>query len=170
VATLQQLIESTKELRKKFNKAKPCQLRKVFLVPMSNQIAVNARFDRTTDKFLYHEVLIIFKDISIDPERNEEHPVGFEVLPERWMYTERPSLTETDVGVVCSCSDYFYTWWKWNRGAKAYIGGLNMPPYQRKTAAPPVGRPYKNPSQKPGVCKHIAFTVQKLAETKWMRQ
>lgn len=168
--TLQDLITSRKQLRKNIPAANPCQLKRPFLVPLTRDIVVPAIFEAKTDKKgLKHNVVIMFRNLSIEMERDDDHPMGFEVLPDQWLYVERPSLSKTDIGVVCTCSDYYFTWWKWNKEKKAYIGGPNMPAYQRKTPPPPKGYPYKNPDHVPGVCKHILYTTLKISEI-WLRR
>lgn len=201
MVTLKDLALYRQELRKDIPRANPCQLKKVFFLPVTNIIAIHAQFDRLTDKpsrhaterqrllklstddpslqdsithhFRHvqsnapHLTLLVFKDIDVENEKSPKMPIGFEVLPGRRLYTTRPSFSKTNVNVCCTCSDYFFTWWKWNREIDAFAG-VNMQKYQRITDPPPKGRPYKNPAHKPGVCKHILSTVNKLSSTQWL--
>jgi hypothetical protein len=64
---------------------------------------------------------------------------------------------KSPVKVRCSCHDHYFTWgiWNFNNDAKPR-------PYKRLTPAPPVGYPYRNPKQLPGICKHIRNAVTRL--------
>lgn len=166
MATLRELIASREKLRNNVPNCKPCQIRKYIPDPVHNAIAISAKFDSMKGGGHY-AVLMVFKELDIERERDELHPIGIEILPGQWGFFERPSASGTRVGVVCTCPDYYFTWWKWNKNNGAFAS-VNMPAYQRTTPKPPVGRPYKNPNQEMGVCKHIIAMGDKLLEGNWL--
>lgn len=64
--------------------------------------------------------------------------------------------TKAQVRVACSCLDFHYRFAVWNYNDGSLIG--DKPPlYQRKTDRPPV-----NPTQTPGLCKHLIRVVDRL--------
>ena len=63
--------------------------------------------------------------------------------------------------VRCNCPDFQFRFAWEDRGKQALYGG---PPksYVRKTPDPPIGRPYVNPEQIPGICKHLYDFAKQL--------
>ena len=76
---------------------------------------------------------------------------------------DKPVLGTSRAMVRCSCDSYFFYFAYPNKKAKALLGG-RLKTYQRKTPPPPKGRPYKNPSNIPGLCKHLIFLSKFLQE------
>lgn len=66
------------------------------------------------------------------------------------------SASNNDCKVLCGCLDFYYTfaWYDYNRDA---LIGNPPKPYQK---VPGSNRPPRNPTNAPGICKHI----MKLAE------
>lgn len=66
------------------------------------------------------------------------------------------SASRNDCKVLCGCLDFYYTfaWYDYNRDA---LIGKPPKPYQK---VPGSNRPPRNPTNAPGICKH----VMKLAE------
>ena len=59
-----------------------------------------------------------------------------------------------DVELSCTCMDYAWRFWMQNFQQDTQFGkGPN--PYRRKTPPPPDGRPYANPEEVAGMCKHL---------------
>lgn len=67
-------------------------------------------------------------------------------------------LNDTNVKVRCSCLDFHYRFATWNFNDQSLVGP-KPPPYTKTSNRPPV-----NPSQSPGVCKHILKVVDDLKQ------
>lgn len=58
--------------------------------------------------------------------------------------------------VVKNCKDFIMSW-AYEDFRTGNLWGPPPKPYIRKTPAPPMGRPYRNPNHYPGYCKHIYY-------------
>jgi len=74
-------------------------------------------------------------------------------------YLEQPSLTESDVLVRCNCADFF---WRFN-----YFDHLDRSLYGRKRGSyeAKLNPGSANPSELPGMCKHLMKMAHTLAES-----
>jgi len=108
-----------------------------------------------------------------------------------WYY-EKPSVNLNPVSLKCECDAYRFYWEKWNADNNANIGpyrkydakkidrenGVNTrgvpyytlaPGYVRKTPAPPEGRPFLNPGELMGYCKHLNSLLLLLKKANYIR-
>jgi hypothetical protein len=72
---------------------------------------------------------------------------------------ELPSWTKTPVRVACSCKAQYFYFAKPNELGDAHARG-RVKPYV--PVSPPSGRPPLNPSNIPGMCKHLLAYAQAL--------
>jgi hypothetical protein len=166
VATLKSLLLSTKDYRKHVNPTNPFSITKVQPVPgaPSGQLIIQAEFDPLTDVKRYvHYTSIVFNGMSIINQRDEEHPFGIQVFKNYAVWSSKPSFDRTPVQVECTCSDYYYTWWAWNK--EQFANMQDFPRYIRKGPKPEDGGlPYRNPDHIAGLCKHLISVSSHLAE------
>lgn len=69
----------------------------------------------------------------------------------------KPKISKDKCSVTCGCDNYYYMWWFGNKKVKANEG-KSYPLYKRQTK----DRPEVNPSNIPGLCKHLVYIVQEL--------
>lgn len=69
-----------------------------------------------------------------------------------------------DVELGCTCLDYAWRFWMQNYQKDVQFG-QGPSPYRRKTPPPPQGRPYANPMEVTGMCKHLIALSQSLEKT-----
>lgn len=82
-------------------------------------------------------------------------------------YFKKPAIDINPVRIRCSCLDFVH------RGMyEAYKNGIlyggPFRHYQRKTPAPPEGRPYANPMHVPMMCKHIYACITRSITEGWI--
>lgn len=168
--TLQDLILSAEEARPNFAanlKTGAFSIERLGALPMANILLCHARFNAISDETRSsYETLIAFHNIKMQQKSDSDHPFGIEVLGQvRW--ATRPVINKTPVKVTCSCADFYFMWWKWNSNTNA-LAGPDFDKYERKTPDPPVGRPYKNPGQHEGLCKHLVVLTRELVQEKFV--
>ena len=78
-------------------------------------------------------------------------------------WVEQPTLSQSQVRVACSCSDYYYTFGLWNYNEGGHFGRKPRA-YIRKTTT----YPERNPNHLPGICKHIWHLTDTLIQNGWL--
>lgn len=68
------------------------------------------------------------------------------------------NLFDSNCKVNCNCMDFYWRFATWNAGDGA-LDGKAPPPYVKKTDRPPV-----NPSQSPGLCKHLIAVFDRMEQ------
>lgn len=68
------------------------------------------------------------------------------------------------VELSCTCMDYAWRFWMQNYQKDTQFG-QGPGPYRRKTPPPPEGRPYANPMEVTGMCKHLIKLSDELQKT-----
>lgn len=155
------------------------------------EFKANVESERTSPKSLpRYTVKIVFYGIEFTKTRKEGF-IPIKVGNTLWYY-EKPSARLHQVAIKCECDAYRFYWEKWNYDNKANIGqyrrydarkidkenGVDTrgvtyytlaPGYIRKTPAPPEGRPYLNPKELLGYCKHIHNLLLALKEADYIR-
>lgn len=156
MATLQQLLRSTGALRTNVNPTADFGVSKLLPIPPSGALVVQGRFTALTDRkhMKFYEPTIIFLGIEYTNKKDGQHPKSVEVTPGAVLFYNQPSLTRSDCMVVCQCMDYKFTWGYYNRQEGSDIMKYDYS-YTRKTPPPPEGYPYRNPTESPGLCKHL---------------
>jgi hypothetical protein len=127
------------------------------------QLYINSQA-RSSDGSRIYKASIVFKglpakkdmeDTFILPYSSKGHGVDF--------YIKQPT-SSTEVMLRCQCPDYYFMWEFWNKQRKALLGPHKK--YVRLTPPPPDGRPFVNPSEAPGCCKHLLAMIKMLTENK----
>ena len=145
------LVKMTANLRRDFNKASFVGIRKMAPFPVTNSFAIQARFNALTDsERSYYDTVIVFHHLNFGPKQTKELPLEIEPISDKVLYMERPSLSDSNISctVICTCADYFWTWWYHNRHkARAHAWGDLPEPVEvtgrstRKTDHKPYGSP-----------------------------
>lgn len=188
-ATLDGLIRSRSKLRgSKYNPVSMVGVRKVVANPMTNSFAVQARFNSLTDPEVPHyDTVIVFHLVQFVRKKDKDHPFEVQITNKDTLYMERPSKGQTICTVTCTCADYFWTWWFFNKNKeRAHAWGDLADPSEitGRTTRVTDGRPYgsapgkiakdkgidprRNPKSVPGVCKHIYNLGMFLSNKGWM--
>lgn len=108
-----------------------------------------------------HREIIAFQDCNIleansapsDEEKNKYFQINYKG---DIYWIEKINLDKQKATIRCDCRDFIYTWAYYDFRT-GNLWGPPPKPYIRKTPAPPVGRPYRNPNGYPGFCKHIYY-------------
>lgn len=83
------------------------------------------------------------------------------------IYFKPPTVSTSEVKLKCQCQDFRFYWEKELYDNKSLIG--NWRRYVRKTPPPPEGRPYVNPDELVGYCKHIHNFLEHLKSEGYMK-
>lgn len=97
---------------------------------------------------------IVFYQVDFTNEEDKEHPLSAYTKTGDLVWSEQLKSFKHPVMVRCSCLDFFFRW-GYPDARKSALTGKDNFRYTRKTPAPPVGRPYQNPKNLPGFCKHV---------------
>ena len=71
----------------------------------------------------------------------------------------KPRVAKDKCSINCGCDNYYYMWWWGNRKVKAHEG-MSYPAYKPKGSGD--AGSVINPSNVPGMCKHLVFVLQEL--------
>jgi hypothetical protein len=90
------------------------------------------------------------------------------------VFMKKLDLKTNRVKVRCACPDFYFTfaYWNFNKGA---LFGSKPKRYVRKTiwnpSAPPGHRGYppRNPGEYPGMCKHVANSIELAQQNNWIK-
>lgn len=152
--TLQQLIQNTEQAfpdSERQDDAESQRATRMLLVPYQQGFMVKCTIHNANDQTNY-DTNIYFEDISISDDPNE-HDVQF-MAPDGNEYSVVSSEVENaDVKVRCTCLDFYWRFAMWNHNDGSLLG-QKPKPYVKKTDREP-----NNPSQTPGVCKHLIATA-----------
>ena len=117
--------------------------------PDSKRMVFTARVSSNTTADNY-DVILEFSDVEPTQGLDEQEIMkGFK---------PKPSLSDNDIKVFCSCTNYRFRFDQANRSNGAGTGPA-FPNYVRKTNRAP-----NNPQGLPGVCSHIIELVEYLSE------
>ncbi len=89
------------------------------------------------------------------------------------VFLKKIDLRTNRLKVRCACPDFYFTFAYWNF-KKGAIFGSQPKRYVRKTiwnpTAPPGQRGYppRNPGEHPGMCKHIANSIELAQQNNWI--
>lgn len=158
--TLQKLIQSTKKARRHTNPVKKVSIVEMKPVPRTKQLIIKAQSLGTSSNTIYN-TSIVAHGVEYKDEQSKEAPLTVSLGNGDYKFIEQLSLSNTHVSIRCSCKDFYFMWSHWNKEEHSLMG-RPFPKYKRKTPAPPEGRPYVNPGEYPGLCKHLQVLVDKL--------
>lgn len=149
--TLTQLLQGTKKLRSKivYPAVKEIRITKRILNRTKQTYRVAASVKGTSEPKT-HVPMIQFNGLSISDKKDAKHTKRFRTKSGTYIWLARPTRARTKVEVRCTCSDYRFTYWIWNKKAGSHLG-KDFPTYERKTDT----YPERNALHTPGACKHI---------------
>ena len=146
---------------------------KICPIPAFNAIAIQFKFLPYSDaRFTYYECTFLHHDMEFQEERDVDHDLAIEVTPGHIMYLQRPSYTQTPTQVACGCADFNWTFAVAVDAVDSGAANVAYYPsygYRRVTLAPPIGRPFKNPTGTPTLCKHLFRAARACSTRGWFR-
>ncbi len=155
--TLEQLLESTVEFRKKFNTVKKASLTSAIYNVRNKKLITKFECLPTSGTSI-HIQTIVFNKLDWDEVQSEKYPLYVEDQSGKSYYIQLPITKSTSVQVKCSCpsSRFEFEWYNKNnvKGKSALIG---QP--RKYTRVPGSTRPPKNPDKIPGLCKHLVEDI-----------
>lgn len=95
------------------------------------------------------------------------------IYRDKSVFMKKIDLTKNQFRVRCACPDFYFTfaYWDFQKGA---LFGSQPKRYIRKTIWNPTapvgqrGHPPRNPGKYPGMCKHIANSIELAQQNNWM--
>lgn len=191
--TLQKVFAERSKMRTKTPNTAFLGVKKVIALPVANFLAVRAEFGVLTGEKgrPNYDTVIAFQNLSVVDEQDMLHDLRVDIAPGMTSWLQRPSFTQTDIKVTCTCADFYWTWWYFINTKGALAGSAFPAPYQvtghpvRVTDGGAYGSPLqqhgvgtegrwgyssipRNPNQLPGCCKHIVELGKFLIQKKWI--
>lgn len=130
------------------------QLNNLTYIPMANNALLKIGSNTTSNNGHDYWTTLVFDNVNY-LEAEEPNAFSFTGSDNTEYFIQRVPVN-TNVKVNCSCLDFHYRFAVWNNKFRA-LDGQPPPPYVKKTQRPPV-----NPTQSPGVCKHIMKMMNDL--------
>ena len=138
-----------------------------------NYWAVRAKFaasDKVPGGQSEYDTVLVFHNIEFEENKSSKCPFKTTALGHVY-YMTIPQLSKTMVRLSCTCADYYWTWWYYNKKYNA-LSGVDLP-HPTKVTGLSVrqtdGKPYgssgigeRNTAHKPGICKHINSLANEL--------
>ena len=135
-------------------------------VPNSKQFTIHG--EQVGEEGKLHIQTMSFYSVDYSDVPDKEHPLTVRTGKGETKGMELLSLSKNPIQVRCSCEDFYYTAWYYDKRHKVLLGP-KMKPYVRKTPPPPAGLPYRNPRKLPIFCKHILQLVNRLRAEKILK-
>lgn len=104
-----------------------------------------------------YQPVILFRNVRYEPEDLTTN-ITFRATDNQEYHIQTIRLPGSNVRVRCGCLDFYYRFGAWNHGDNS-LEGPPPPPYHATGNRPPA-----NPTQVPGVCKHLIKVVQQLRQ------
>lgn len=150
--------------KKRQNVVAPIQIRALVLVPMrgqrdQGQLKVEATVINGTHQY---DSTILFHNVNYEDADRPDN-ITFVGADKKEYHIMPIDLARSDAEVRCTCLDFYFTFSKWNQNDKS-LYGEPPPPYTPKT-----DRASRNPTRKPGMCKHLLKVVQELRNERVIR-
>lgn len=116
----------------------------------------------SADKSRLYKTTIVFEGIDGVDNPDDKHTIPYSSKGQGVeLYLK--TLTGYDrVRTRCQCQDYYFMWEYFNKQNKALVG----PHKKYIPVSPPSGRPPVNPTESPGLCKHLLVLIKKLMAEK----
>jgi hypothetical protein len=169
--TLQNLFEDnlaqlSTNIERGFPRAKARQNRvnmvnvtKTEFFPYPQQYALLVRADVRGETRTYN-TRMLFRDVDYQDADNE-NVVTFKATNGEDYHIVPVFRDLHNVELSCTCMDYAWRFWMQNYQKDTQFG-QGPGPYRRKTPPPPQGRPYANPMEVTGMCKHLIKLSEQL--------
>lgn len=127
--------------------ANAVRITNMVISPGQDTLSVNAQ-SLNTDKGSHYDTNMVFRDVKYSPtQTGTTEP--FTASDGTEYYVERLNMQRSQVQVSCNCLDFYWTFATWNSADNSLIGAA-PDPYVKTGNRPP-----RNPSQTPGLCKHL---------------
>ena len=110
-----------------------------------------------------YSMIMRFSGVKFSKELDKDHTVTVNMGAGQTVFMSKLSLTNNPVQVRCDDPSYKFTFGFANQKIKA-LAGKAFTPYTKKT-----DRPYKNPGNVPGLCKHLVAFVERLKMDGFLR-
>lgn len=146
------------------NAVSSIQVRSLILVPMRGQRdqgQLKAEGTIVNGAHQYDSTILFHNVNYEDADRSDN--ITFIGSDKKEYHVMPINLAQSDAEVRCTCLDFYFTFSKWNQSDKSLYGEPPVP-YTPKTNRAP-----RNPSRKPGLCKHLLVLVKTLKEEKLIR-
>jgi hypothetical protein len=158
----QQTVSAFPDTHRRQHVVNTIQVPSVEMIPAQESLMVKAT-TRNTKTSSSNNPTIEFLNVEFVQE-NDNQTVTF-TGSDGEEYNIKPlSITQTDVKVTCTCMDFYWRFAIWNHTDGSLLGP-KPDPYVRKTE----DRAPANPSQTPGMCKHILRLVDHLQQERILR-
>lgn len=146
--TVSKLLKSTQKLRKNASgvASSLIDLDPIAWSPSGKTLKIRATVYSEKGQDIYRARLV-FHDVTASATKGPNTILALK-KGEDTMYLDPVSENKTAVSARCTCSDYYYVWWKWNYENGAHAG-KPMPEY---IPVPGSTRPPVNPQHLPGMC------------------
>lgn len=126
----------------------------------SHELRVEADVSSGSNRYQCH---MVFQDVYYE-STDSNQTVSFQGEDEREYHIHPVDPNVTDVKVRCNCLDFYYRFAQANYQSDVLDG--NPPPtYVKKTDRPPV-----NPTNAPGMCKHLMKMMDQLETVGLLRR
>lgn len=146
------------------NAVAPIQVRALILVPMRGQRdqgQLKAEGTIVNGGHQYDST-ILFHNVNYEDADRPDN-ITFVGNDKKEYHVMPINLAQSDAEVRCTCLDFYFTFSKWNQNDKSLYGDPPQP-YTPKTNRAP-----RNPTRKPGMCKHLLKMVQELRNERLIR-
>ena len=164
---LKQIVQHRSKLRTTVPETASGRLYKMAPIPGAYAIAVQYRFKTLTDDTMkFYSPSFLFHDINFSAKKDASHQLRIEVIKGKFLYANKPSFSSSKVQIVCTCRDFFYTWWYYNKNEHGVHLGPDLPSYTRKTDTYPA----RNPNMTLGCCKHIIRAIQDMSSEGFLQK
>lgn len=142
----------------------PIQIKSMLLIPMRGQrdngdLKVEAKIQSGQHQY---DSTILFHDVIFEDQDRPDN-VSFLGANKQEVHMVPIQMARNNAEVRCTCLDFYFTFSKWNQSDKSLYGDA-PPPYTPKTDRAP-----RNPTHRPGLCKHLLRVVQELKNEKVLR-
>lgn len=166
--TINQMMQSTQAMRAQQNPVGRVEYVGSKPLIRNRQIIFKFETRAKTPGVSKYRQTIIFHKVAFSDVRTADTPLEIKLEGGSSVFAQMPEIRTHPVSVICSCADFRFTWSWWLNRDKALVGSRPKP-YTRKTPPPPIGYPYRNPEELPGICKHIIACFAYLRRNKVIR-
>jgi hypothetical protein len=140
--------------RKRQNATGPVSITRVEYIPYVNDGVLRAQAVAMSGGNRYQPI-IQFREVQYEQE-NQPTNTTFRAVDNVEYHIQPISLAGSNVKVRCNCLDFYWRFSPYNAGDASLVGSPR-PPYNATGQRPPA-----NPTETPGVCKHLIKLVQNL--------
>lgn len=109
-----------------------------------------------------YQVRLVFNGLLSSDKRSRQCTLKYKDVDGSTYYIQKPTA-DHHIMTRCQCADYRFMWHWWLGDRKALLGPRI--PYTRLTTH----YPEKNPSEIPGICKHLLVLIKKLISVRFLR-